>query len=120
MLCCTCDVFISFECVFIWLELAIQICSGKGESQKAYKIPRKTVESEFFVRPSPCTFTKEGLYPNYFPRHFAKILKHIIQTTCAYTASNYMFKVKNRNTRCGICSKSTIKTLERRLILVFL
>ena len=31
-------------------------------------------------------------------------------------AGNYMFKVKNRNTRarCEICSKLTIKTSERR------
>ena len=31
-------------------------------------------------------------------------------------ASNYMFKVNNRNTRtrCEICSKLTIKTPERR------
>ena len=31
-------------------------------------------------------------------------------------AGNYMFKVKNRNTRtgCEICSKLTIKTPERR------
>ena len=36
---------------------------------------------------------------------------------------NYMFKVNNRNTRtrCGICSKLTIKTPERRsIILVYL
>ena len=34
----------------------------------------------------------------------------------AYPASNYMFKVNNRNTRtrCEICSKLTIKTPERR------
>ena len=33
-----------------------------------------------------------------------------------YPAGNYMFKVKNRNTRtkCKICSKLTIKTPERR------
>ena len=32
------------------------------------------------------------------------------------TAGNYMFKVNYRNTRtsCEICSKSTIKTTERR------
>ena len=31
-------------------------------------------------------------------------------------AGNYMFKVKNRNTRtrCELCSKLTIKALERR------
>ena len=31
-------------------------------------------------------------------------------------ASNYMFKVNNRNTRtrCEICSKLTLKTVERR------
>ena len=33
-----------------------------------------------------------------------------------YPAGNYMFKVSNRNTRarCGICSKLTIITPERR------
>ena len=35
-------------------------------------------------------------------------------------AGNYMFKVNNRNTRtrCEICSKLTIKTLERRYFLL--
>ena len=34
----------------------------------------------------------------------------------SYPAGNYMFKVKNRNTRtrCEICSKLTMKTPERR------
>ena len=34
-----------------------------------------------------------------------------------FSASNYMFKVNNRNTnkRCEICSKLTIKTPEQRL-----
>ena len=38
----------------------------------------------------------------------------ITDPTCP--ASNYMFKVNNRNTRtrCEICSKLTIKTPERR------
>ena len=36
--------------------------------------------------------------------------------TVSFPAGNYMFKVKNRNTRtrCEICSKLTIKTPERR------
>ena len=35
---------------------------------------------------------------------------------CRFPAGNYMFKVNNRNirTRCGICSKLTIKIPERR------
>ena len=32
----------------------------------------------------------------------------------ANPACNYMFKVSNRNTRCEICSKLTIKTPKRR------
>ena len=41
-------------------------------------------------------------------------LQSSIQTS--YPASNYLFKVNNRNTRtrCEICSKLTIKTPERR------
>ena len=37
-------------------------------------------------------------------------------------ARNYMFKVNNRNTRtrCEICSKLTIKTLERRVLVSLL
>ena len=37
-----------------------------------------------------------------------------VKTTIS--VDNYMFKVNNRNTRtrCGICSKLTIKTPERR------
>ena len=35
---------------------------------------------------------------------------------CNISVGNYMFKINNRNTRtrCEICSKLTIKTLERR------
>ena len=42
-------------------------------------------------------------------------LNDLIQV-CDNLAGNYMFKVNNRNTgsRCEICSKSTIKTPERR------
>ena len=40
---------------------------------------------------------------------------HIISFQLCYPTGNYLFKVNNRNTRtrCEICSKLTIKTLER-------
>ena len=43
--------------------------------------------------------------------------KYARATPTNITAGNYMFKVKNRNTRtrCEMCSKFTIKTPERRL-----
>ena len=40
----------------------------------------------------------------------------LVGSSVAFPVGNYMFKVNNRNTRtrCGICSKLTIKTPERR------
>ena len=52
---------------------------------------------------------------------------HVVVTTTAVPAGNYMFKVNNRNTRtrCEICSELTIKAPEdvkliSNLVLVFL
>ena len=62
-------------------------------------------------------------YAIYFDKklkaRFAKCMqKYISSYFCLkpYPAGSYMFKVNNRNTRtrCEICSKLTIKTLERR------
>ena len=46
-------------------------------------------------------------------QHFHRMPKNWVRKT-TNSASNYMFKVNNRNTRtrCEICSKLTIKTPE--------
>ena len=48
--------------------------------------------------------------------HFQRFTPSQTPTCHEYTASIYLFKVNNRNTRkrCKICSKLTIKTPERR------
>ena len=50
---------------------------------------------------------------NKFLRAPVLVIKYLFYLICA--ASNYMFKVNNRNgrTRCETCSKLTIKALER-------
>ena len=70
-----------------------------------------------FVKITNTKFGKVSLF--YHPVfRLEKIWNDIIEAL--YPAGNYMFKVNNRNTRtrCEVCSKLTIKTLERRQALL--
>ena len=58
-----------------------------------------------------CKSTIQDFWSWIFPEHL-----QIISCLSLHPAGNYMFKVNNRKigTRCGICSRLTIKTPERR------
>ena len=69
------------------------------------------MEKMFFASvTSKHTFYKSGML------HGSKVYTLLKSMVKATPASNYMFKVNNRNTRtrCEICSELTVKTPERR------
>ena len=114
------NLFTSLSITIHWLQLEVR------PSRQFQRSPLigfwQAIRLEFRIS-SVSVLEQRWVYQNYFLafRRFTRKLKSRLNTSLtrhlnACPASNYMFKVNNRNsrTRCETCSKLTIKTPEQR------